>query len=76
MNKPYVNLYKASWDNLMIILSKGYDLGCWLAPIPEEDRKKMLERGLRYYKSKKALKNSEPFLLGEVDEEGFCTKDL
>lgn len=47
------NKYYISWICLLEVLRNGYNLGCWLAPISEEEKKIMLERGRRYIEKEK-----------------------
>lgn len=40
--------YVIAWDCLLVVLRNGYDLGCWIAPIPEEHKLEMLNKAIRF----------------------------
>lgn len=50
------NPYKVAWATLMIVLHKGYPLDSWIAPIPKEDRYKMLSKGIEKLKLERQQK--------------------
>lgn len=52
--------YKIAWSCLLVVLKNGYDLGCWIAPIPEEHKQKMLESARKFL-----ARNEQPCLFGE-----------
>ena len=52
--------YKIAWSCLLVVLKNGYDLGCWIAPIPEEHKQKMLESARKFLARKE-----QPCLFGE-----------
>ena len=56
--------YAIAWMCLLVCLRKGYSLEIWIAPIPEEHKKKMLEAGKRFIEKEKALER-EPYLFKE-----------
>ena len=56
--------YAIAWHCLLRCLRKGYPLEIWIAPIPEEHKKKMLEAGKRFIAKEKALAR-EPSLFEE-----------
>ena len=59
--------YAIAWKCLLICLRKNYSLDIWIAPIPEEHKKKMLEAAKRFIEHEKALER-EPFLFeGELN---------
>lgn len=49
-------LYQVAWENLLIVLEKGYDIGCWIAPIPEEHKEQMLLKAQKYLERQKRQK--------------------
>lgn len=59
-----MNPYKIAWSNLINVLKKGYPLQSWIAPIPEEKKKTMLEKGVEFLKRQKALER-EPLLFND-----------
>ena len=48
------NNYKSAWSCLLVVLKNGYDLGCWIAPIPEEHKEKMLKSAMSYLAKQKS----------------------
>lgn len=50
------NPYKIAWQTLMIVLHKGYHLGSWIAPIPIDDKYKMLSKGIEKLKKERQQK--------------------
>jgi len=51
--------YQLAWQNLLIVLQKGYDLRCWIAPIPEEQKEKMIIHAKEYLSKKPSLDEDE-----------------
>lgn len=60
-----MNCYAIAWMCLLNCLRMDYPLEVWIAPIPEEDKKKMLEAGKRFIEKEKALER-EPSLFKEA----------
>lgn len=60
-----MNVYAIAWMCLLECLRNGYPLEIWIAPIPEEHKKKMLEAGKRFIE-KERLSKREPSLFMEV----------
>ncbi len=54
-------MYTVAWNNLLVVLENGYDIGCWIAPIPEEHKEQMLSKAKKYL----AKKKSQMELFGE-----------
>lgn len=46
--------YKIAWSCLLVVLKNGYDIGCWIAPIPEEHKEKLLLNAKKYLAKKKS----------------------
>ena len=57
--------YAIAWTCLLECLRNDYPLEIWIAPIPEEHKKKMLEAGKRFIE-KERLSLREPSLFKEV----------
>lgn len=57
--------YAIAWTCLLNCLRNNYPLELWIAPIPEEHKKKMFEAGKRFIEREKALER-EPLLFKEV----------
>lgn len=54
--------YATAWHCLLYVLENNIPLELWIAPIPEEHKAKMLERGKRYLeKHRTAVQQSLPF---------------
>ena len=60
-----MNAYAIAWTCLLKCLRNDIPLEIWIAPIPEEHKKKMLEAGKRFIEKEKALKR-EPSLFEEA----------
>jgi len=60
-----MNAYAIAWTCLLECLRNDIPLEIWIAPIPEEHKKKMLEAGKRFIEKEKALKR-EPSLFEEA----------
>ena len=60
-----MNCYAIAWTCLLECLRNDYPLEIWIAPIPEEHKKKMLEAGKRFIE-KERLSLREPSLFKEV----------
>lgn len=60
-----MNCYAIAWTCLLECLRNDYPLEIWIAPIPEEHKKKMLEAGKRFIE-KERLSNREPSLFEEA----------
>ena len=58
--------YAVAWNCLLVCLRNGYSLDCWICPIPDEHRAKMLEAG-KIYVERERLSKREPFLFDEED---------
>ena len=59
-----LNPYYVAWHCLLHVLENNIPLELWIAPIPEEHKEKMLERGKRYlekHKKTAAYQQSLPF---------------
>lgn len=56
--------YKVAWKMLLRCIEKGYDLGSWIAPIPEEHKKQMIAKAKEYLQKEQALKK-EPCLFND-----------
>ena len=57
--------YSLAWVCLLECLRKNIPLVLWIAPIPEEHKKKMLEAGKRFIE-KERLSQRQPSLFEEV----------
>ena len=54
--------YAIAWHCLLYVLENNIPLELWIAPIPEEHKEKMLERGKCYLeKYRAAVQQSLPF---------------
>lgn len=54
--------YAIAWYCLLHVLENNLPIEVWIAPIPEEHKEKMLERGKRYLeKHRAAVQQSLPF---------------
>lgn len=47
------NPYAIAWHCLLHVLENNIPLELWIAPIPDEHKKTMLERGRRYLEKRK-----------------------
>ena len=57
--------YAIAWMCLLECLRKNISLEIWIAPIPEEHKKKMVEAGRRFIERER-LSKREPFLFEEA----------
>lgn len=45
--------YQIAWENLLMCLRNGWSLDIWVAPIPKEDRERMIKSGKRFIEKEK-----------------------